>query len=140
SKSRTRRGPRDHGAPADRGHLQSQRPARLARQRQSGGARSGRALTARSPVRKVVSMQKAEIPFLSAAALGELIRKREVSPVEATEAYLERIAAIDSRLHSYITVCREVAVQAAREAEQALARGEYRGPLHGVPVAVKDQF
>src|SRR5262245_5846675 len=85
-------------------------------------------------------MHKAEIPFLSATALGALIRQREVSPVEATEAYLERIAAVDDRLHSYITVCREVALQAAREAEQAIARGEYRGPLHGVPVAVKDQF
>lgn len=85
-------------------------------------------------------MNKADIPFLSATALGELIRQREVSPVEATEAYLERIDAIDGTLHSYITVCRQEAMQAARAAEQALARGESRGPLHGVPCAVKDQF
>ena len=85
-------------------------------------------------------MNKADIPFLSATALGELIRKREVSPVEATEAYLERIDAVDGALHSYITVCRQAALQAARAAEQALTRGEYRGPLHGVPYAVKDQF
>jgi len=85
-------------------------------------------------------MHKADIPFLSVAALGELIRTREVSPVEATEAYLDRIEAIDSTLHSYITVCRHDALQAAREAEAAIARGEYRGPLHGVPYAVKDQF
>src|SRR6266581_1851939 len=85
-------------------------------------------------------MNKADIPFLSAAALGELIRQRDISPVEATEAYLERIDAIDGTLHSYITVCRQEALQAARAAEQELARGEYRGPLHGVPYAVKDQF
>ena len=85
-------------------------------------------------------MNKADIPFLSATALGELIHKRDISPVEATEAYLERIDAIDGTLHSYITVCRQEALQAARDAEQALVRGEYRGPLHGVPYAVKDQF
>src|SRR5919204_5276509 len=85
-------------------------------------------------------MNKADLPFLSATALGELIRQREVSPVEATEAYLERIDAVDGTLHSYITVCREEALGAAREAEQALARGDYYGPLHGVPFAVKDQF
>ena len=45
-------------------------------------------------------MNKADIPFLSATALGELIRQREVSPVEATEAYLERIDAIDGTLHT----------------------------------------
>jgi aspartyl-tRNA(Asn)/glutamyl-tRNA(Gln) amidotransferase subunit A len=85
-------------------------------------------------------MNNAEIPFLSAAALGELIHKKEISPVEAATAYLDRIAAVDGKLHSYITVCREEALQAAREAEQAIMRGEWRGPLHGVPYAVKDQF
>jgi aspartyl-tRNA(Asn)/glutamyl-tRNA(Gln) amidotransferase subunit A len=74
------------------------------------------------------------------AELGRLIRSREVSPVEATEAYLERIDRIDGQVNSYITVCHEEARQAAREAEQAIASGQYRGPLHGVPVAVKDQF
>jgi aspartyl-tRNA(Asn)/glutamyl-tRNA(Gln) amidotransferase subunit A len=85
-------------------------------------------------------MNTADIPFLSATALGELIHKREISPVEATAAYLDRIEALDGKLHSYITVCRDDALQAAREAEQAIARGQWRGPLHGVPYAVKDQF
>lgn len=85
-------------------------------------------------------MNKADLPFLSATALGELIRQRDISPVDATEAYLERIDAIDGTLHSYITVCRQDALQAARAAEQELARGTWRGPLHGVPYAVKDQF
>jgi aspartyl-tRNA(Asn)/glutamyl-tRNA(Gln) amidotransferase subunit A len=85
-------------------------------------------------------MNKADIPFLSAAALGDLIRKKEISAVEASVAYLDRIDAVDDQLHSYITVCRDEALQAAREAEQAIAHGEWRGPLHGVPFAVKDQF
>jgi aspartyl-tRNA(Asn)/glutamyl-tRNA(Gln) amidotransferase subunit A len=85
-------------------------------------------------------MPKADIPFLSAAALGELIRTKEISPIEATTAYLDRIDAVDGQLHSYITVCRDAALHTAREAEQAIARGEWRGPLHGVPFAVKDQF
>jgi aspartyl-tRNA(Asn)/glutamyl-tRNA(Gln) amidotransferase subunit A len=85
-------------------------------------------------------MNKAELPFLSATALGQLLRTREVSAVEATEAYLERIEAVDGKLHSYITVCRDEAHRAAREAEQAIARGHYLGPLHGIPFAVKDQF
>ncbi len=88
----------------------------------------------------MANIQRGEIPFLSVAELGRLIRSREVSPVEATEAYLERIGRIDGRLNSYITVCGDEARQAAREAEQAIAAGRYLGPLHGVPVAVKDQF
>jgi aspartyl-tRNA(Asn)/glutamyl-tRNA(Gln) amidotransferase subunit A len=85
-------------------------------------------------------MNKADMPFLSAAALGELIRRKEISPMEVTAAYLERIDAVDGKLHSYITVCRDEAMQAARMAEQAIVRGQWRGPLHGVPYAVKDQF
>lgn len=85
-------------------------------------------------------MNKTDLPFLSAAALGALIRTKEVSPLEATEAYLERIDAIDAKLNSYITVCRDDALRAARAAEQAVMRGETLGLLHGIPFAVKDQF
>ena len=85
-------------------------------------------------------MNKADIPFLSATALSALIERREVSSVEAVEAYLERIGRVDSKLNSYITVCRDEALQAAREAEQAIIRDNYLGPMHGIPVAVKDQL
>ena len=88
----------------------------------------------------MTSIQRDQIPFLSVAELGRLIQAQEVSPVEATEAFLERIGRIDGHLNSYITVSGEEARQAAREAEQAIAAGQYRGPLHGIPVAVKDQF
>ena len=85
-------------------------------------------------------MEKGDIPFLSATELSALIHDREVSPVEAVEAYLERIEAVDSRVNAYLTVCRDDALREAREAEHALSRGEYRGPMHGVPFAVKDQL
>ncbi len=84
-------------------------------------------------------MDKADIPFLSASDLSRLIEKKEVSPVEATEAYLERIDALDFKFNSYLTVCRDQALQAAQEAETAIGRGSYLGPMHGIPVAVKDQ-
>ena len=85
-------------------------------------------------------MNQSEIPFLSASQLAGLIESRQVSPVEAAEAYFERISQVDSKLNSYITVARSEALEAARRAEAEIATGSYRGPLHGLPVAVKDQF
>ena len=85
-------------------------------------------------------MDRADIPFLSASELAALIAKKDVSPVEATEAYLERIERVDGKLNSYITVTGEHALESARRAEQEIAGGSYRGPMHGIPFAVKDQF
>jgi aspartyl-tRNA(Asn)/glutamyl-tRNA(Gln) amidotransferase subunit A len=85
-------------------------------------------------------MERNELPFLSATELAELIRTAEVSPVEATDAYLARIEQVDPSLNSYITVTADQARAEARQAEAEIAAGKYRGPLHGVPVAVKDQF
>ena len=70
-------------------------------------------------------MDKAEIPFLSVAELSRLIERKEVSPVEATEACLERIDDLDFKFNAYLTVCREEALQAAQKAEEAIARGNY---------------
>ena len=85
-------------------------------------------------------MEKSQIPFLSATELSGLIRAGEVSPVEAAQAYLDRIEAVDGRLNSYITVSGEEALAQARQAEEDIAAGRYAGPMHGIPVAVKDQF
>ena len=85
-------------------------------------------------------MEKASIPFLSVTELESLIKRREVSPVEVVDAYLERIEGLNSKLHAYLTVCQDEARQAAQEAELELARGEYRGAMHGIPFAVKDQI
>ena len=85
-------------------------------------------------------MNSNELPFLSAAELADLFRTRQASPVDAAQAYLSRIEQVDPSLRSYITVTADRALAEARQAEQEIAAGNYRGPLHGVPVAVKDQF
>ena len=85
-------------------------------------------------------MEKSQIPFLSATELSGLIRAGDVSPVEATEAYLDRIEDIDGQLNSYITVSGDEALAQAKQAEEDIAAGRYAGPMHGIPVAVKDQF
>jgi len=85
-------------------------------------------------------MNKSDIPFLPATHLAQLIQAKQVSPVEATQAYLDRIEQVDGKLNSYITVCKEEALAAARQAEAEITGGQYKGPMHGIPVAVKDQF
>ena len=85
-------------------------------------------------------MDREDIPFLSVGQISRLIREKEVSPVEVTRAYLERIDDLDFKFNSYLTVCRKEATQAAQEAERAIVNGGYLGPLHGIPVAVKDQL
>ena len=67
-----------------------------------------------------------------------MIGAKELSPVELTEATLRRIEAIDGDLGGYITVMGDEAMEAAREAEAAVARGDDLGPLHGIPVPIKD--
>jgi aspartyl-tRNA(Asn)/glutamyl-tRNA(Gln) amidotransferase subunit A len=69
-----------------------------------------------------------------------LVRDRRVSPTELTEAALRRIEAVEPRLNAFVTVTAEVARAQAREAGDEIAAGRYRGPLHGIPVAVKDLF
>ena len=85
-------------------------------------------------------MDKKDIPFLTATELSNLIAAREVSPVEAAEAYLDRIDDLDFQFNSYLTVSRGEALRAAREAEDEIMRSNIRGPMHGVPIAVKDQM
>ncbi len=75
---------------------------------------------------------------LEIAELAACIRSREVSSTEATRAQLERIAALDGRLHSYALVMADEAMAQAGRANAEIAAGRYRGPLHGVPIAVKD--
>lgn len=70
--------------------------------------------------------------------IAAMIRARTVSPLELTEAMLRRIEQIDPTLHSYATLTAERALEQARLAEDEIVKGRYRGPLHGVPIAVKD--
>jgi amidase len=66
------------------------------------------------------------------------IARKDVSPLEITSAMLARIGALDARLHSYLLVTPELALAQARAAEREIQRGAYRGPLHGIPIALKD--
>ncbi|HEU0021286.1 MAG TPA: amidase [Dehalococcoidia bacterium] len=81
-----------------------------------------------------------EIPlhFKTITEIAALIEARELSPVEITEMTLRRIQEQDPRFKSYATIMSEEAMASAQAAEGAIADGDYRGPLHGVPVAVKD--
>lgn len=76
--------------------------------------------------------------YLSIADTAAMLRAKKISAVEVTQAYLDRIDAHDGRLRAYITVMREQALAQAREAERDIQAGRYIGPLHGIPVAVKD--
>jgi aspartyl-tRNA(Asn)/glutamyl-tRNA(Gln) amidotransferase subunit A len=69
-----------------------------------------------------------------------LIARGELSPVELTQACLERIQRLDGQINAFITLTPELALEQARQAEAELARGELRGPLHGIPLALKDLY
>ena len=79
-----------------------------------------------------------EPAFLTIAELGRLYDQRELSPVEVTRSLLDRIAAHDAKLHSFIRVTPEAALAEAQAAERELMAGRRRGPLHGIPYALKD--
>src|SRR5262249_27472602 len=105
-------------------------PRRGRRVRPSGrGARRGRSWRQRTMMTTT--------PASLAEAAG-LIERREVSPVELTRACLERIAAGNDELRAFITVMTDRALADAARAEKDIAKGRYLGPLHGMPVSVKD--
>lgn len=81
-----------------------------------------------------------ELPFLTIKEAGKLIKEKEVSPVEITKTLLKRIEDLDGDLNTYITVLGDSALQSAERAEKEIAEGNYKGPLHGVPIALKDIF
>ncbi|MBV9553086.1 MAG: amidase, partial [Alphaproteobacteria bacterium] len=83
-------------------------------------------------------MPHSDPSLLSAAELSRRIAVRDLSPVDAVEAFLARIAAQDRRLHAYIAVYADEAKAAAEAAEKAIRAGHAVGPLHGVPIALKD--
>lgn len=83
-------------------------------------------------------MPVADLPFATAAEIATAYRARTLSPVEVTKAMLDRIARLDGRLHSFVTVTPEIALAQARAAEAEFARGQFRGPMHGVPIGIKD--
>src|SRR5713101_237095 len=78
--------------------------------------------------------------YLTIAEAARLIEKRELSPVELIDSRLDRIARLDGRLHSFIRVLADAARHEARATEAEIAAGKYRGPLHGIPIGLKDIY
>jgi aspartyl-tRNA(Asn)/glutamyl-tRNA(Gln) amidotransferase subunit A len=83
-------------------------------------------------------MLSEDILYLTVQELGQRIKAGKLSPVELTEAYLNRSEQLGPRLNAYACLTRERAIQEAKEAETDIAAGKYRGPLHGTPYAAKD--
>jgi aspartyl-tRNA(Asn)/glutamyl-tRNA(Gln) amidotransferase subunit A len=82
-------------------------------------------------------MKAMDLAYASIAGVAQALRARAVSPVELAEGVLARIERF-AALNAFITVTADVALAQAREAEREIGRGEYRGPLHGIPVSLKD--
>src|SRR5262249_21619665 len=83
-------------------------------------------------------MTSSDLAFTPATELAALIRARKLSPVELTRLVLDRIERLNPIVNAFCTGTPDVALAAARDAEQAVMRGELRGPLHGVPFSIKD--
>lgn len=81
-----------------------------------------------------------ELAYSTAVEIAKRLRRREVSSREVLDYFLERVDRLDKRINSVVTVDAERARAEAEAADAALARGEVRGPLHGVPMTVKDSF
>ena len=78
--------------------------------------------------------------FLTVAEAARLVAARKISPVDLARAHLKRIEELDPQLNAFITVTADLARKRARQAEQEIVKGNYRGPLHGIPFALKDIY
>ena len=85
-------------------------------------------------------MQSNGLAFSSISEVSELLRRRKLSPVELTRSILDRIEKLNPALNAFITVTADQAMKSAQEAESEIQQKKWRGPLHGVPLALKDLF
>ncbi len=83
-------------------------------------------------------MNSEDLAFVPAWQLRDMIASKEVSPVELVDLYLRRIERINPQLNAYLTIVEDLARSEAKKAEEAVSRGETLGPLHGMPIAIKD--
>ena len=81
-----------------------------------------------------------ELTSLNISEAATLLKQKEISPVELTQAHLERIHRMDRQMNSFLTLTPELALQQARQAESEIQHGQYKGPLHGIPLAFKDLY
>jgi len=87
---------------------------------------------------RLIAETSSEPTAMTLKEASRALRAKKVSPVELTKACLDRIATLDSKLNSFITITGDLALAQAKEAEAEIQRGRSRGPLHGVPIALKD--
>src|SRR5487761_1876668 len=85
-------------------------------------------------------MQTSALYLLSVVEAADLLRRREISALELTRAVLDRIDEVEQQINAYITVTREAALDQAASADRELRGGDWRGQLHGIPIALKDLF
>ena len=85
-------------------------------------------------------MADLDLAGMSVAQASKALRAREFSPLELADAYLSRIEKLNPRVNAYITVTAERARADARRATEEIAAGKWRGPLHGIPIALKDLY
>src|SRR5690606_7652516 len=78
--------------------------------------------------------------FTPATVLRDQIRNRQLSPVELLDAVLARCEAVEPKMHAFVAIDERNALAAAKAAEEAVMRGDDLGPLHGIPVSIKDLF
>ena len=90
------------------------------------------------PSETLLSPSNDSLHYASLVHVAGLLESRDISPIELTQLMLDRIGDVDSTLKSYATVTTERALDAARKAEEEISSGNYRGALHGIPIAVKD--
>lgn len=81
-----------------------------------------------------------ELAFEPLSRQADLLRSKQVSPVELTQTYLDRIERVDGELNSFITVTSDEALESAGKAEKEIIEDKHRGALHGIPIGIKDQF
>ena len=86
------------------------------------------------------ALNEEDLAFATVGQLGELVRTRQISSVELTRIYLRRLKRYGPQLECTVTLTEELALEEARRADEEIARGVYRGPLHGIPYGLKDLF
>jgi len=88
--------------------------------------------------RYTVGADEKEFCYLPALVLADMVRRKKVSPIEVTKKFLERIDKINPQINAFVTLVPEIALAAAKKAESAVMKKEKLGPLHGIPVGIKD--
>ncbi|HEY2913749.1 MAG TPA: amidase, partial [Candidatus Angelobacter sp.] len=102
--------------------------------------RTRRPFRASAPPRVQRPPNLEDVAFWPVTSLSELVRTRQVTSVELTEMYLARAKRYNPKLKCFVTMTDDLALREARQADQEIAAGKYRGPLHGIPYGIKDLF